>query len=94
LENLLVERIERRRRGLTRGRPRRSAYQRKEGRDGGNSEIEREGEEKGPKTMLQTELYSRRGSRWTRKFGAAGSFNSRPFNSGSDFKLEFNGKLT
>jgi hypothetical protein len=29
-----------------------------------------------------------------REFGVAGSFNSRPFNSGSDFKLEFKGMLT
>jgi hypothetical protein len=28
------------------------------------------------------------------EFGVAGSFNSRPFNSGSDFKLELNGVLT
>jgi hypothetical protein len=29
-----------------------------------------------------------------RELGAAGSFNSRPFNSGSDFKPEFNGMFT
>jgi hypothetical protein len=29
-----------------------------------------------------------------REFGVAGSFNFRPFNSGSELKLEFNGMLT
>jgi hypothetical protein len=40
LGSRLVKRVERGRRGLTRGGPRRSANQRKEGRDGGDNEIE------------------------------------------------------
>jgi hypothetical protein len=94
LATRLVERIERGRRGLTSGGPRRSADQMKEGRDGGNSEIER----------AERRRFRIRGSRLIciaagspggdREFSVAGSFNSRPFDSGSDLKLKFNGALT
>jgi hypothetical protein len=89
----LVKRIERGRRRLTRGGPRRSADQRNEGRDGRNSE----------RVVRRGERFRIRGSRLRyiaagapggdREFCVACSFNSRPFNSGSDFKLEFNSML-
>jgi hypothetical protein len=87
----LVKRIRRGRRGLKSGGPRRSADKRKGGRDGGNSEIER----------AERRRFGIRGSRLSyvaagspggvREFSVAGSFNSRPFDSGSDLKLKFNG---
>jgi hypothetical protein len=90
----LGKRKESGRRGLSRGDPRRSEDQRNEGRDGGNNEIER----------AESGKFRTRGSRlsyiatWSpggdRKVGIADSFNFSPFNTSSEFKLEFNGMLT
>jgi hypothetical protein len=41
-----------------------------------------------PQSLMSTHKDGDRG------FGVAGSFNSRPYNSGSDFKLESKGMLT
>jgi hypothetical protein len=76
----VVKRIERGRRGLSTGDLRRSADQRKEGHDGGNSEIE----------SAETAGYPG----GDRDFGIVGSSNSSPFITSSDFKLEFNGMFT
>jgi hypothetical protein len=90
----LVERIVRGKHGLTRGGPRRSADQRKEVCDGGNSAIERAERRKVPNTRLQTDLYNRRGSRWRVQIWCGGLVQLPSVHSGSDFELEFNGMLT